>query len=255
MPKRKTLPGRHCLTCNTLFSPTRSWQLFCKDACREEAQREKRSTEYSCEYCGLVSDSIDHVPPRSVRSTLIDLGLASKYPFVEVRACRECNSLLGSRPLWTIFLRRKFIFETLKKRYKIYLEMPDWSDSELEALGYTLKESVLNGLAVRELTKKRLEVASNHSVSPAFQKEFSKDAKRLIREKNITKAFTKIDWSDSDDSNLKILKQCLESETVSCKSCKTSLSIDETNWAWLDEENQIAQCFECLEKTFLNKLV
>lgn len=111
---------------------------------------------YACAYCGLVGDTIDHVPPRSVRLTLLNLGLAARYPFVQVRACRQCNSALGDRPLWTVRQRRAWLKRWLRRRYRRHLRMPDWSDHELNQLSPALRREVVRGLALRELTRRRL---------------------------------------------------------------------------------------------------
>ena len=48
----------------------------------------------SCFYCGEPASTIDHVPPKSIRFTLIGLGAQTIYPFYELDCCRECNSAL-----------------------------------------------------------------------------------------------------------------------------------------------------------------
>lgn len=112
--------------------------------------------EYACVYCGLVGDSVDHVPPTSVRPTLLHLGLASQYPFQEVRACRECNVGLGARPLWTIGQRRAFIKTWLERRYRKYLKIPAWSDSELGQMDVILRDFVIHSLAVKAVIERRI---------------------------------------------------------------------------------------------------
>jgi hypothetical protein len=153
---QKKLPDIACLVCSKLFTPTRPWQKFCGDSCRTYGSLEERKTEHVCHYCGLLADTIDHIPPRSVRQTLIDLGLASRYSFIEVRCCHECNSALGARPLWTPRQRKEFIKEWITRRYKKYLNIPDWEDSELGKLGDNLRDATLHGLAVRDLIRFRL---------------------------------------------------------------------------------------------------
>ncbi len=155
MAHRK-LPEESCLFCFTRFKPVRHWQRFCSTTCREKARSSERMAEYSCEYCGLVGDSVDHVPPTSVRPTLLELGIAARYPFVEVRSCRECNCGLGHLPLWTVKQRKEYIKKWLRRRYKKYLAIPDWTDSELGTLAQDLRDHTLHGLAVRDLTKARL---------------------------------------------------------------------------------------------------
>ena len=142
--------------CQTLFIPTRAWQVFCRPGCRKNAKMADRMVEHACQYCGLVSATVDHVPPRSVRQFMIDSGLASRYPFVEVRSCQECNSGLGDRPLWTVAQRKVYIKKWLARRYRKFLDIPEWSETELARLGEDLREHVLHGLAVKALIIMRL---------------------------------------------------------------------------------------------------
>ncbi len=105
----RRLPGTSCLVCFTKFRPRRTWQRFCSPACRGDNRNTERSAEYTCVYCGLIANTVDHIPPISVRPTLVDLGLAGRYQFLEVRACQQCNSALGARSLWTVKQRKAWI--------------------------------------------------------------------------------------------------------------------------------------------------
>jgi len=91
---------------------------------------EKKDYE-SCYYCGAIAGTIDHVPPRSIRPTLIHLGLSKRIPFIEVSACHECNTMLSDHSIWTLHKRKDFIKKRLRRRYHRALASPDWSDSEL----------------------------------------------------------------------------------------------------------------------------
>lgn len=156
MGKKPHLPPITCAICGKSFKPTRTWQRFCGPACRDQARADKLTAEYACEYCGLVADAVDHVPPRAVRPTLIELGLAARIPFLEVRSCHECNCGLGDRPLWTIPLRKRHLRQWLRRRYRKYLAIPAWSDADLANLSREMAEYVLHGLAVKQLTLARL---------------------------------------------------------------------------------------------------
>lgn len=109
-----------------------------------------------CVYCGVVGNSIDHVPPRSARERIVALGLKHQYPFYEVRACRECNSVLGARGLWTLTSRRDYIKKTMRRRYADILRIPDWTDSELAQMSEGMRGYVLNGIYVRDFIKERI---------------------------------------------------------------------------------------------------
>ena len=150
------LPELQWLLCRRSFTPTRTWQRFCGPTCRGTAHAQERQEEQSCEYCGQLAETIDHVPPRAARPTLIELGLADRYPFLEVHACHECNCLLGHRPLWTVKQRREFLHKRLAQRYAKYLKIPDWTDRELGTLGRDLQDMTLHGLAVRDFIRARI---------------------------------------------------------------------------------------------------
>lgn len=109
-----------------------------------------------CSYCGVIANSIDHVPPISARERIVDLGLQSRYPFFEVPACRECNSTLGARGLWLLSERRAYIKKRLHQRYASILRIPDWSDNELAQMSKNMQGYVTNGLIVRDFIRQRL---------------------------------------------------------------------------------------------------
>lgn len=108
-----------------------------------------------CTYCGLTADSVDHIPPRHMRRQLVELELAHVYE-KEVPACRDCNSVLGSRPILTITGRRRYIKDQLRRRYRRYLSLPDRTDEEMQEFGYGLRGLILRSLAIRDLTISRL---------------------------------------------------------------------------------------------------
>lgn len=109
-----------------------------------------------CYYCGQPGITVDHVPPISLRSRLGELGLNDRYTFHEVRACHECNVLLGARPLYTLTDRKRFMKRTLRRRYARFLRLPIWTDAQLAELGPTLKSSVLSAILTAEIVHKRL---------------------------------------------------------------------------------------------------
>ena len=161
MKAKQKLPKMACMVCLTEFQPTRAWHVFCSTGCRDKSRGNEELAEYACHYCGLLADGIDHVPPRSVRPTLIEMGLKSRYPFVQVRCCLECNVLLGRQALWTVSQRRLYLAKRLAQRYAYYLAVPDWDDSELGALSDMLRNEVLHRLAVRDLSKQRITRCNN----------------------------------------------------------------------------------------------
>ena len=133
-------------------------KVYCSDHCRyadwADGIGERRDIR-PCWYCGVPSDTIDHVPPTRIRDFLTERKI-TKYPFIELWACRECNCLLGSRPIWDVHRRKAFVKKALAKKYRRFLEVPDWTDAELSRLGRGLLPYVLQGLALQEHVRKRL---------------------------------------------------------------------------------------------------
>lgn len=161
----KKLPEQDCAYCGKTYTPLRRWQKFCGSQCRGYAFEDKEASqkvhnlklcEKACYYCGVIADTIDHVPPTSIRPTLVSLGLHLKIPFKEVRACRECNSLLGSRDIWLLTQRKQFIKKALRRRYKKILKCPEWTDSELASLNGSLQSFVIQRQVLKEILFKRL---------------------------------------------------------------------------------------------------
>jgi hypothetical protein len=109
-----------------------------------------------CIYCGVVADTIDHVPPQSARPRIIQMGMVSHYHFRTVPACRECNCALGTRSPWSLVDRKAWVKTWIKRRYARYLTIPDWEPEDLARLGPMLRKFTESGLAIRDVTRKRL---------------------------------------------------------------------------------------------------
>lgn len=86
-----------------------------------------------------------------------DTVLFSRYPFVEVHCCRECNSLLGARPFWTPESRKEFIKKALAKRYRKFCNVKRWTERELEEFDYNLRTYIINAMMQADILRKRLE--------------------------------------------------------------------------------------------------
>lgn len=92
-----------------------------------------------CFYCGVPANSIDHVIPRVILRCL-DPAVARDHRYRwTVRACHECNTLLGSRVFDTLEARRAALKDILRRRHKRLLDAPDWTEAELAACGPVLQ--------------------------------------------------------------------------------------------------------------------
>lgn len=150
----------NCRYCSKLFT-FRPNKEYCSDICRSKAWREGidvKELRIPCYYCGVPADSIDHVPPKSVRERIIQSGLSDRYPFVEIDSCRECNAVIGARTLWTLSERKKFIKRALRRRYAKFLRIPEWSPTELMKMGdrSVMRRFIENGIIVRDITLERI---------------------------------------------------------------------------------------------------
>lgn len=154
-----------CRFCGTSIKRKTRWQEYCSDACRWRswAQSHPRTRIEAavdippCYYCGLPATDVDHIPPLTIRNRLADLGLTGRYAYHEVQSCHECNIALGSRALFTLPERKRYIKVWLRKRYQRLLRMPTWSDTEIAQIGYTLRTSLLSRLLASEVTRARLD--------------------------------------------------------------------------------------------------
>jgi len=133
-------------------------KVYCSDRCRyadwADGLGDRRDIR-PCWYCGIPSDTIDHIPPIRIRDFLVERKI-TKYPFVELWACRECNGMLAARPIWDVHRRKAFIKKALRQKYRRYLATPAWTDAEIGRLGPGLQPYVLYGLAIQQQTEDRL---------------------------------------------------------------------------------------------------
>jgi hypothetical protein len=86
-----------------------------------------------CVYCGLTSICWDHIPPLHFVDRLSETDRA-KFRLRTVPSCRECNSFLGGQILSTIQERRRYVKERIRRKYKSWIEMPEWTIEEVAEL-------------------------------------------------------------------------------------------------------------------------
>ena len=105
-----------------------------------------------CFYCGSLADSRDHCP---------SLFNARCYPDEErilFRCCYLCNSLLSNKFLLRPLPRLEFLKTKYKKRWKKDIDLPDWTDEEIDQLQGELKREVIKA---RKRKKRALDVLTN----------------------------------------------------------------------------------------------
>lgn len=151
----KTAERRQCGWCGKRLPPSRANRRYCGPTCRFHGWRRANGVaEVACTYCGIPSDTKDHVPAQSVRPYLREHA-PGQYPELEVPCCRECNSHLGARG-FTLQVRRRLAREALERKYRDILGMPHWSESELAAMGDGLARDIRQNLMLREWLRDRL---------------------------------------------------------------------------------------------------
>ena len=120
------------------------------------AESEENGYLAPCVYCGMTADSIDHIPSKYMRIQLSEVELRAIHT-QEVPACRECNSILGCRPIITIVERRQYVKAHLKHKYAKYLRIPDWTDEKLATMSQNLQGMIRRGMKTRDLIRQRLQ--------------------------------------------------------------------------------------------------
>ena len=107
-----------------------------------------------CLYCGLPSKDEEHVVPHSFLKHLRDTGYVREE--VLVPSCRECNLIASNNVFDSYEDKYDYIHCRLRDKYRKVLEMPEWTQSELMALGPRLKRYMRSQLRLKALILDRL---------------------------------------------------------------------------------------------------
>lgn len=98
----------------------------------------------------MVDSSVPELTRRPILHMLAKVGATG------VPSCRECVELASRIVAQTIGGKRREIHHWLAIRYGRILELPAWSDDELDELGYNLKTDVVAGQRRRRQIANRL---------------------------------------------------------------------------------------------------
>lgn len=109
----------------------------------------------SCVYCGVLADTMDHVPPISWCQSF-DKKVLETHNFFKVPCCNECNNFLNNMPLFSVRERLKEVRKRIKKKYKKVLSMPKWDEEELQELSKEFADHIRQQSIKSELTKERI---------------------------------------------------------------------------------------------------
>lgn len=105
-----------------------------------------------CAYCGEYGSEVEHVVPR-----------VSKLPTYTVLACRECNGTAGDRLFASFPEKQSFILAQYKKRYARVLRLPEWTEDEIDEMGYALRKQIEAYQTVKASIERRLEWSLAHA--------------------------------------------------------------------------------------------
>lgn len=107
-----------------------------------------------CVYCGGPNQCRDHVVPATQDNTRM-------YGEDKcVACCNECNSLLGSRALYSVKERAGYLAETYSRRYAKVLAMPEWTKEELSEVSPKIQKLVLHNKVLKQIIEDRIKTAS-----------------------------------------------------------------------------------------------
>ena len=111
-----------------------------------------------CYYCGEPASGVDHVTPQSTLRMLgdyIENPCTSRYE--TVTCCFECNTGLGDRLYTTIAERKAAAKEHLRRKYRKYLEMRNFTDDDLEEFGPNMRSFIKKSMTIKKRVRMRLE--------------------------------------------------------------------------------------------------
>jgi len=139
-----------------------------------------------CTYCGDVADTFDHIVPVSYRHNSRN---KSENRDMAVPCCRECNSTLQDKLLFTIRERAHYLYNRYSIKYKKILSFPDWSDNELEEMSVEFQRSIRASIVYKSLLNSRirwLQGMSSHSNDMTWQEAQDEFYERTAAIKSVT---------------------------------------------------------------------
>jgi 5-methylcytosine-specific restriction endonuclease McrA len=99
-----------------------------------------------CAYCGDFGSEIEHVVPR-----------CSRLPTYTLLACSECNQIAGGELFQSFEEKRRHIQQGLGAKWRKLIRLPEWTEDELEEMGYSMRSKIKALSAAREWAKRRTE--------------------------------------------------------------------------------------------------
>lgn len=115
-----------------------------------------------CVYCGNRANTLDHFVPLAVLYMMGEIGGGER---VTLECCSECNKIAGSHVFKTVAEKRAYIHGNLKERYHVLLKTPEWSEDELDEMGYNLRHYITENLQCQEWIRDRLKWRNNENTA------------------------------------------------------------------------------------------
>ena len=139
---------RNCKECKDFFKVNREWQIFCSTKCR--LRFNKRNNE-NCFYCGIYTKNLhrEHIKPASA-------SCCRKFSVEYIFACRECNVTLGALNFENITNKFDVLISRYITKYKLTTSVIEWGEDEIQELGRSLKQRIINRLSKRRKAEERV---------------------------------------------------------------------------------------------------
>lgn len=106
-----------------------------------------------CIYCGSSKECREHVIPVVYTSLSRSYDPSSNWL---VPSCKICNELAGSEVFFSIPEKAKYILKRYKSKFKKRLNMPEWTQDELDELDHLMRESVMAGLIAKRVLLEKI---------------------------------------------------------------------------------------------------
>ena len=132
-----------------------------------------------CYYCWDDATTIDHIVPVSYYYSWKrkSLHLTSTYWKNNlIDCCRECNSIAGNKVFDDIEEKKLYIQDRIRNKYKKLINMPNWTDDEINELTWTLKKEI----KIQVLARKWILNRVNYPVELFNNSLLNRDIKKFL---------------------------------------------------------------------------
>jgi len=185
-----------------------------------------------CTYCGLPVSDREHVFPQAYQASVPEILGVPFASLAIVPSCKECNSLSGQIVFKGIQDKRQYVHEKLKQRYRKVLEIPAWSESELNELSPELAQYVHLGLQRKAIILRRLTWQTSSVPVSNAGKPFSRRGhhKNFVRGNVGLRSTTQKSMRPLRELPVRLCKNCQQQrvyrrEARYCDSCRPRMRV------------------------------